>query len=66
MDISDMTKENTLFRIFESFKKEITTKLKSTIGIRPTVELLKPNTLERTESKSKRVIDKRDFIKRVE
>jgi hypothetical protein len=44
-----MTKENTLFRIFESFKKEITTKLKSTIGIRPTVELLKPNTLERTE-----------------
>jgi len=61
-----MTKENTLFRIFESFKKEITTKLKSTIGIRPTVELLKPNTLERTEFKSKRVIDKRDFIKRVE
>jgi phenylacetate-CoA ligase len=66
VDISDMTKENTLFRIFESFKKEITTKLKSTIGIRPTVELLKPNTLERTEFKSKRVIDKRDFIKRVE
>lgn len=53
-------------QLFENFREEITTRLKSKIGIRPAVELLKPNTLERTEFKSRRVIDTRDFIKRVE
>jgi phenylacetate-CoA ligase len=63
-DIADKAVKDS--QLFENFKEEITTRLKSKIGIRPAVELLKPNTLERTEFKSRRVIDKRDFIKRVE
>jgi phenylacetate-CoA ligase len=63
-DIAGRAERNS--QLFENFKEEITTRLKSKIGIRPAVELLKPNTLERTEFKSRRVIDRRDFIKRVE
>lgn len=63
-DIAGRAQENP--QLFEDLEKEITTRLKSRIGIRPTVELQKPNTLERTEFKSRRVLDKRDYIKRVQ
>lgn len=45
------------------FEKEMELKIKSKIGIRPIIELVPPNRLERTQFKAKRVIDKRDLFK---
>jgi phenylacetate-CoA ligase len=45
------------------FEKEVEQKIKSKIGIRPIIELVPPNRLERTQFKAKRVIDKRDLFK---
>ena len=44
------------------FEKEIEQKIKSKIGIRPTIEVVSPNRLERTQFKAKRVIDKRNLF----
>lgn len=43
----------------EAFEKNITEKLKSTLGIAPKVKLVNPKSIERSEGKAKRVIDKR-------
>lgn len=43
----------------ESIEKGITEKLRSTLGIGPKVNLINPKSIERSEGKAKRVIDKR-------
>ena len=46
-------------KAIETFEKNITEKLKSTLGIAPKVKLVNPKSIERSEGKAKRVIDKR-------
>ena len=46
-------------KAIESFEKNITEMLKSTLGIAPKVKLVNPKSIERSEGKAKRVIDKR-------
>ena len=46
-------------KAIEKFEKSITEKLKSTLGIAPKVKLVNPKSIERSEGKAKRVIDKR-------
>ena len=46
-------------RQMESLKKKITSSLESTLGISINVRLVEPKTIERSEGKAKRVIDKR-------
>ena len=43
----------------ESIEKNITENLRSTLGIAPKVRLVNPKSIERSEGKAKRVIDKR-------
>jgi phenylacetate-CoA ligase len=43
----------------ESLKKKIQYNIESTLGINATIKLVEPKTIERSEGKSKRVIDKR-------
>ena len=43
----------------EKIEKLITEKLRSTLGIAPKVNLVNPKSIERSEGKAKRVIDKR-------
>jgi phenylacetate-CoA ligase len=43
----------------ESIEKNITESLRSTLGIAPKVRLVNPKSIERSEGKAKRVIDKR-------
>ncbi len=46
-------------KAIEKFERSITEKLKSTLGIAPKVKLVNPKSIERSEGKAKRVIDKR-------
>ncbi len=46
-------------KAIEAFEKSITESLKSTLGIAPKVKLVNPKSIERSEGKAKRVIDKR-------
>ena len=41
------------------YVKQISDSLRSTLGIGPKVNLVNPKTIERSEGKAKRVIDKR-------
>ena len=43
----------------EAIEKSITESLRSTLGIAPKVRLVNPKSIERSEGKAKRVIDKR-------
>jgi len=43
----------------EKFEKIITENLRSTLGIGPKVKLVNPKSIQRSEGKAKRVIDKR-------
>ena len=42
-----------------AFEKRVTEQLRSALLVRPKVKLVEPGTLERTEGKAKRVVDKR-------
>jgi phenylacetate-CoA ligase len=46
-----------------ALQREIELRLRAVIGIRARVQLLAPNSLERTEFKSRRVIDQRDLYR---
>ena len=46
-------------RLIEKREKEIRTAVESALGIAASVRLVSPKTLERSEGKAKRVIDKR-------
>ena len=46
-------------RLVEEKQKEIETALQSTLGISPKVQLVSPKTIQRSEGKAKRVVDKR-------
>ena len=46
-------------KAIERFERSITEQLKSTLGIAPKVKLVNPKSIERSEGKAKRVIDKR-------
>ena len=46
-------------KAIEAFERSITENLKSTLGIAPKVKLVNPKSIERSEGKAKRVIDKR-------
>ena len=43
----------------ENLSRRISETLQNTIGLHPTVKLVEPNTLDRSDGKAKRVIDKR-------
>lgn len=45
-----------------ALEKKIAHEIKSTLGVTALVGLVKPKTLERSEGKSKRIIDKRNFL----
>jgi phenylacetate-CoA ligase len=45
--------------MFEQLSKKIKHKIESTLGISVKIKLVEPKTIERSEGKSKRVIDKR-------
>ncbi|MBP8976479.1 MAG: phenylacetate--CoA ligase [Bacteroidetes bacterium] len=45
----------------ESFQKRIQERIESVLGISATIKLVEPKTIERSDGKSKRVIDKRKF-----
>ncbi|WP_459202408.1 phenylacetate--CoA ligase family protein [Methanococcus sp. CF] len=47
--------------MLEQLSKKIKHKIESTLGISVKIKLVEPKTIERTEGKSKRVIDKRKF-----
>lgn len=49
-------------QVLERFKKEMTTRIKSKIGLRPVIQLEAPGTLERTQFKARRVIDQRKLF----
>jgi phenylacetate-CoA ligase len=42
-----------------AFERRVTEELRSALLVRPKVKLAEPGTLERTEGKAKRVIDRR-------
>ncbi len=46
------------------FEKEMEKRIKAKIGLRPIIELVAPGSLERTQFKARRVIDKRDLFKK--
>ncbi len=46
----------------ENVQKRIKADLRTTLGIGPNVKLVNPNTIQRSEGKAKRVIDKRKLI----
>ena len=48
-------------RSIEDIEKRITSELRSTLGIGPKVHLVNPKSIERSEGKAKRVIDKRNL-----
>lgn len=48
-------------RSIESIEKRITSELRSTLGIGAKVHLVNPKSIERSEGKAKRVIDKRNL-----
>ena len=48
-------------RSIESIEKRITSELRSTLGIGARVHLVNPKSIERSEGKAKRVIDKRNL-----
>ncbi len=50
-------------RELENLKKRIRNKIETTLGISANVKLVEPKTIERSEGKSKRVIDKRKIKK---
>jgi phenylacetate-CoA ligase len=45
------------------FRREMELRIKTKIGLRPTIELAAPGTLERTQFKARRVVDRRDLFK---
>jgi len=45
--------------VLEALRERVATRLRSVIGIRPTVRLEPPGTLPRTEFKARRVVDNR-------
>ena len=49
--------------ILGHLQRELERRLKSTLGVRATVQLVQPDTLTRTEFKARRVIDNRDLFK---
>ena len=49
-------------RSIESIEKRITSELRSTLGIGAKVHLVNPKSIERSEGKAKRVIDKRKLV----
>jgi phenylacetate-CoA ligase len=49
--------------ILGQLQRDLERRLKSTLGIRATVQLVEPDTLPRTEFKARRVIDNRDLFK---
>jgi len=59
-EIENRAKEDP--EVLKRFKQEMEQKIKSKIGIRPAIELVPPNRLERTQFKAKRVIDKRHLF----
>jgi len=50
--------------IIPQLKKKLEAKLKSR-GLRTMVQMLAPNSLERTEFKARRIIDKRDLYEEI-
>ena len=46
----------------ENVQNRIKADLRTTLGIGPNVKLVNPNTIQRSEGKAKRVIDKRKLI----
>ncbi len=45
-----------------AMQKKIADRMQSVIGLRPTVKLVEPRSIERSQGKAKRVIDKRKFV----
>lgn len=52
--------KNDLQNILPELKNKVTEKIQTAIGVRPTVNIVEPNSLARTEFKSKRVVDTRN------
>ena len=50
-------------RELEGLKKKIQSKIETTLGISAKVKLVEPKTIERSEGKAKRVLDKRNLVK---
>jgi len=48
--------------ILDRFEKEVASKIKAKVGLRPVLELMPPGTLERTQFKARRVIDRRKLF----
>jgi phenylacetate-CoA ligase len=46
----------------QRFQKDMETRIKSKIGLRPVIELVSPGTMERTQFKARRVIDRRKLF----
>jgi phenylacetate-CoA ligase len=44
-----------------ALKKKITHKIQSVTGVQPDIKLVEPRSLERSQGKAKRVLDKRNF-----
>ena len=49
--------------VLKRFEAEMEQRIKSKIGVRAKIELLSPKSLERTQFKARRVIDRRDLFK---
>ncbi len=49
-------------RVLERFQSDMATRIKGKIGLRPTIQLLAPGSLERTQFKARRVIDQRKLF----
>lgn len=45
-----------------AMRKKITDRIQSVVGIQPTIKLVEPRSIERSQGKAKRVIDKRKFV----
>jgi len=49
-------------KAIEKIEKQITAELRSTLGIGPKVRLVNPKSIERSEGKAKRIIDRRNLV----
>ncbi len=49
-------------KAIEKIEKQITSELRSTLGIGPKVRLVNPKSIERSEGKAKRIIDRRNLV----
>ena len=49
--------------VLSRFQKDVEARIKSKLGVRPTIELASPGSIERTQFKARRVIDRRKLFK---